>query len=180
MAQWDSRAACRKGQSQDIVPGGRVQRRPNLWPPLAPGSALGPHGAHVAMGAAAEGHWEWLQAPQQRPSLRSGALCSERTFFPHPCCPFPQPVPSQPPTACIQCLTTVHVPPVSPNFTAPLLLLRPLLFLSSLPHLSSQGEHHWTGGVCAAWAPARPALLVLTTGSLGAGTVTSWSPSVSA
>lgn len=108
------------------------------------------------MGAAAEGHWEWLQAPQQRPSLRSGALCSERTFFPHPCCPFPQPVPSQPPTACIQCLTTVHVPPVSPNFTAPLLLLRPLLFLSSLPHLSSQGEHHWTGGVCAAWAPARP------------------------
>lgn len=55
---------------------------------------------------------------------------------PHPCCPSLQPVPSQQPIACIQSLTTVHVPLVSPNFTAPLLFLLSLLFLSSLPHLS--------------------------------------------
>lgn len=108
--------------------------------------------------------WPWGQ--QQRGTRSgcrhhgSGALCSEWTY---PCCPI------------FAALLSNRSPPsnqlpvfkASPQCTFPSspLILQPLYcsfshcfsFPASLTYpCVLQRKHHWTGGVCAAWAPAWP------------------------
>lgn len=190
LAQWGSGTVCRKGQSRDVAPGGRAQKGPS-WS-LAPGSALGPQrGPGTPEGLcgswdSSRGHKEQLQPLQQRPFLRSDVLHSEQTFFPPSLLPFysagPLPVTSCPYSK--PCHST-HVPLNPSNSTEalpfPLLPLLPWLFLSRSPHLTVcvKGEMPvgWLHLQCLGhpqWQCHEPALPVLTTGFLGAGTIISW------